>query len=146
MKAMPSQTSMMAIVRDGRDRHESTNKGEKRADTRRGEAGVQNRKRIRNFTPNDRAAHRVFEKSRREAFREKLIVRTRPRLWSQLSVTVIQPNVIFRSSRLFFPPCLRRSQTGSPNILSSTSQSRGTVSRTSISRSSNESEMSFSLK
>lgn len=32
------------------------------------------RKRVRHFTSNDRAAHRVFERARREAFREKLIV------------------------------------------------------------------------
>ncbi|KAI1336480.1 hypothetical protein F5Y15DRAFT_200359 [Xylariaceae sp. FL0016] len=30
------------------------------------------KKRVRNFTENDRAAHRVFEKSRREAFKEAL--------------------------------------------------------------------------
>ncbi|KKY16854.1 putative basic helix-loop-helix dimerization region bhlh [Phaeomoniella chlamydospora] len=31
------------------------------------------KKRVRNFTENDRAAHRVFEKGRREHFKEKLI-------------------------------------------------------------------------
>jgi hypothetical protein len=31
------------------------------------------RKRVRHFTSHDRAAHRVFERARREAFREKLI-------------------------------------------------------------------------
>ncbi|TRX97078.1 hypothetical protein FHL15_001872 [Xylaria flabelliformis] len=33
------------------------------------------KKRVRNFTDDDRAAHRIFEKSRREAFKEALIVR-----------------------------------------------------------------------
>lgn len=32
------------------------------------------KKRVRNFTPADRAAHRVFEKSRREAFNDHLMV------------------------------------------------------------------------
>lgn len=32
------------------------------------------KKRVRNFTPADRAAHRVFEKSRREAFNDQLMV------------------------------------------------------------------------
>jgi len=32
------------------------------------------RKRVRNFTADDRAAHRVFERSRREAFKHRLIV------------------------------------------------------------------------
>ncbi|KAI0007422.1 hypothetical protein F4779DRAFT_619583 [Xylariaceae sp. FL0662B] len=32
------------------------------------------KKRVRNFTADDRAAHRVFEKSRREAFKERLTV------------------------------------------------------------------------
>lgn len=68
---------MMAVVRDSQNqRAELANKGEKRAGNMSGEAGVQSikkKKRIRNFTPDDRAAHRVFEKSRREAFREKLI-------------------------------------------------------------------------
>ncbi|KAE8150828.1 hypothetical protein BDV25DRAFT_139424 [Aspergillus avenaceus] len=31
------------------------------------------KKRVRNFTPKDRAAHRVFEKSRREAFNDQLM-------------------------------------------------------------------------
>ncbi|KAI1384431.1 uncharacterized protein F4822DRAFT_432976 [Hypoxylon trugodes] len=71
---MPSQTSMMAIVRDNQTQPaESANTGEKRASNTRDEAGVGKKKRVRNFTPNDRAAHRVFEKLRREAFREKLI-------------------------------------------------------------------------
>ena len=35
------------------------------------------KKRIRNFTREDRAAHRVFEKSRREAFNESLLVSTK---------------------------------------------------------------------
>ncbi|OTA57772.1 hypothetical protein K449DRAFT_135046 [Hypoxylon sp. EC38] len=74
---MPSQTSMMAIVRDSQNQlAEPANNGGKRAGNTSGEAGVQSigkKKRIRNFTPDDRAAHRVFEKSRREAFREKLI-------------------------------------------------------------------------
>ncbi|KAI0554608.1 hypothetical protein F4679DRAFT_304061 [Xylaria curta] len=41
------------------------------------------KKRVRNFTDDDRAAHRIFEKSRREAFKEALIVRIpllRPRV------------------------------------------------------------------
>ncbi|KAI0843509.1 hypothetical protein F5Y06DRAFT_284004 [Hypoxylon sp. FL0890] len=74
---MPSQPSMMAIARHSQNHHaEPANKGEKRAGNTSGGAGVQSigkKKRIRNFTPDDRAAHRVFEKSRREAFREKLI-------------------------------------------------------------------------
>ena len=32
------------------------------------------KKRVRNFTEDDRAAHRIFEKSRREAFKEALSV------------------------------------------------------------------------
>lgn len=32
------------------------------------------KKRVRNFTEDDRAAHRIFEKSRREAFKEALTV------------------------------------------------------------------------
>lgn len=32
------------------------------------------KKRVRNFTADDRAAHRIFEKGRREAFKERLIV------------------------------------------------------------------------
>lgn len=32
------------------------------------------KKRVRNWTADDRAAHRVFEKSRREAFRDRLTV------------------------------------------------------------------------
>lgn len=32
------------------------------------------KKRIRNWTADDRAAHRVFERSRREAFKERLTV------------------------------------------------------------------------
>ncbi|TEA20584.1 hypothetical protein C8034_v008563 [Colletotrichum sidae] len=32
-----------------------------------------NKKRVRNFTADDRAAHRIFEKGRREAFKERLI-------------------------------------------------------------------------
>ncbi|KAI1751329.1 hypothetical protein F4782DRAFT_191076 [Xylaria castorea] len=35
------------------------------------------KKRVRNFTEDDRAAHRIFEKSRREAFKEALIVSIR---------------------------------------------------------------------
>lgn len=74
---MPSDTSMMAIARESQDQHaEPANKGEKRAGDTRGEASHQSmgrRKRMRNFTPNDRAAHRLFERSRREAFKEKLI-------------------------------------------------------------------------
>ncbi|KAL1908052.1 hypothetical protein Sste5344_006050 [Sporothrix stenoceras] len=38
-----------------------------------GTAQKKTRKRVRHFTSNDRAAHRVFERARREAFREKLI-------------------------------------------------------------------------
>ncbi|KAI1372028.1 hypothetical protein F4677DRAFT_277760 [Hypoxylon crocopeplum] len=67
----------MMAMRDSQDQHaELANKGEKRAGNTRGEAGapsIGKRKRQRNFTPNDRAAHRVFEKLRREAFREQLI-------------------------------------------------------------------------
>ncbi|KAI1407131.1 hypothetical protein F5Y13DRAFT_134715 [Hypoxylon sp. FL1857] len=75
---MSSQTSMMAIARNSQNQHaEPANKGDKVAGNTRGEAGgaqsIGKKKRIRNFTPDDRAAHRVFEKSRREAFREKLI-------------------------------------------------------------------------
>lgn len=33
------------------------------------------KKRVRNFTADDRAAHRIFEKGRREAFKVQLIVR-----------------------------------------------------------------------
>ena len=33
-----------------------------------------NKKRVRNFTADDRAAHRIFEKGRREAFKESLMV------------------------------------------------------------------------
>ncbi|KAI1135877.1 hypothetical protein F5Y05DRAFT_164348 [Hypoxylon sp. FL0543] len=77
IRTMSSQTSMMAMARASQNQHaEPSNKGEKRADNTSGEAGVQSvrrRKRIRNFTPDDRAAHRVFEKSRREAFKGKLI-------------------------------------------------------------------------
>lgn len=36
--------------------------------------GKKTKKRVRNFTPADRAAHRVFEKSRREAFNGQLLV------------------------------------------------------------------------
>lgn len=74
------QTSKMTTARQSQDQHAAlANRGEKRVGNLRGEAGMQSigkRKRVRNFTPDDRAAHRVFEKSRREAFREKLIVRT----------------------------------------------------------------------
>ncbi|KAI6083637.1 hypothetical protein F4821DRAFT_271672 [Hypoxylon rubiginosum] len=74
---MPSDTSMMAMARESQDQHaEPANKGEKRAGDTRGEGGHQSigrRKRMRNFTPDDRAAHRLFERSRREAFKEKLI-------------------------------------------------------------------------
>ncbi|XXH02825.1 hypothetical protein Hte_009212 [Hypoxylon texense] len=74
---MPSQTSMMTAARDRQEQHaEPANEGEKRADNTRSEGGVQSigkRKRMRNFTPDDRAAHRLFERSRREAFREQLI-------------------------------------------------------------------------
>lgn len=37
-------------------------------------ASKASKKRVRNFTAGDRAAHREFEKSRREAFRGRLIV------------------------------------------------------------------------
>ncbi|KAI0386776.1 hypothetical protein F5Y04DRAFT_71562 [Hypomontagnella monticulosa] len=67
----------MTMAQQSQDQHADTAKrGEKRAGNTRGEASIQSigkRKRVRNFTPDDRAAHRVFEKSRREAFREKLI-------------------------------------------------------------------------
>lgn len=35
----------------------------------------QRKKRVRHFTEDDRAAHRAFEKERREAFRDRLLVR-----------------------------------------------------------------------
>jgi hypothetical protein len=37
-------------------------------------SGAKGKKRVRNFTADDRAAHRVFEKSRREAFKKRLVV------------------------------------------------------------------------
>ncbi|KAK7423652.1 hypothetical protein QQX98_000842 [Neonectria punicea] len=37
-----------------------------------GPPGKSGKKRVRKFTPDDRAAHRIFEKSRREAFKERL--------------------------------------------------------------------------
>lgn len=74
----------MDIVQDSQNQAaELAHKEHKRADNTNGEAfvqGIGKRKRLRNFTPDDRAAHRVLEKSRREAFREKLIVCIRPRL------------------------------------------------------------------
>ncbi|KAI1441920.1 hypothetical protein F5Y02DRAFT_274184 [Annulohypoxylon stygium] len=67
----------MDIVQDSQNQAaELAHKEHKRADNTNGEAfvqGIGKRKRLRNFTPDDRAAHRVLEKSRREAFREKLI-------------------------------------------------------------------------
>ncbi|GKT62751.1 hypothetical protein ColTof4_01629 [Colletotrichum tofieldiae] len=33
------------------------------------------KKRVRNFSSEDRAAHRIFEKGRREAFKERLTTR-----------------------------------------------------------------------
>lgn len=50
----------------GRETGRRDGGGEKTASSR--------RKRVRHFTSDDRAAHRVFERSRREAFREQLIV------------------------------------------------------------------------
>jgi len=42
--------------------------------TQAGDGIVKERKRIRIWTPDDRAAHRVFEKGRREAFNDNVIV------------------------------------------------------------------------
>ena len=42
---------------------------------RAGHAPSKTKKRVRNFTADDRAAHREFEKGRRKAFRERLTVR-----------------------------------------------------------------------
>jgi hypothetical protein len=43
------------------------------------------KKRVRNFTADDRAAHRIFEKKRRELFRERLNVRSSLNLYQGLS-------------------------------------------------------------
>ncbi|ROW10719.1 hypothetical protein VPNG_05102 [Cytospora leucostoma] len=56
---MPSSTSPAAAAEEGR---------ESRATSQ-----PQRKKRVRHFTEDDRAAHRAFEKERREAFRDRLL-------------------------------------------------------------------------
>ncbi|CAK7213461.1 hypothetical protein SBRCBS47491_001807 [Sporothrix bragantina] len=81
---MPAQVSMLAKARETSQRESvelsptSLEEGSQDNDAITGNengdtAQKKTRKRIRHFTSGDRAAHRVFERARREAFREKLI-------------------------------------------------------------------------
>ncbi|CAK7234075.1 hypothetical protein SCUCBS95973_008811 [Sporothrix curviconia] len=78
---MPAQVSMLAKARETSQRESvelsPTALDEGSHDNENGDAGdaaqKKTRKRVRHFTSGDRAAHRVFERARREAFREKLI-------------------------------------------------------------------------
>lgn len=90
---MPAQVSMLSLARqssqlpegmsegtalspmDDANNNSNSNSSNNGNDTTGNAAQKKTRKRVRHFTSNDRAAHRVFERARREAFREKLIVR-----------------------------------------------------------------------
>lgn len=74
---MPAQVSMLAQAREASQRKSLELSSPDALDTTEPGSGSpkKQRKRIRHFTSGDRAAHRVFERGRREAFRAELLVR-----------------------------------------------------------------------
>jgi hypothetical protein len=73
------------------------------------------RKRIRVWTEDDRAKHRVFEKNRREAFSDSLTVRRRSNASRDFSTSLLTSRFSHRHSLVSCPAWRRRKRANCPS-------------------------------